>query len=75
MAFGFSTITTSGISQLSDSNRFYRVGLSGAYSPATSVDLSAVGCGLTYIYRPTGDLITDGKQIFVNSAIPPLTTP
>lgn len=75
MAFGFSTITTSGISQLSDSNRFYRVGLSGAYSPATSVDLSAVGGGLTYIYRPTGDLITDGKQIFVNSAINKLLNP
>ena len=75
MAFGFQTLTTSGISQLSDSYRFYRAGTSGAYLPALSQNFSAIGGGLTYIYRPTGDFFTQGRQIFVNGAVGSILSP
>lgn len=75
MAYGLSTTTATGISQLSDSNRFYRVGSSGAYSPATSTDFSPVGGGVTYIYRPTGDFVTEGRQVFVNADFGKLLNP
>lgn len=75
MAFGLYTSTISGISQLSDTNRFYRVGLSGAYAPATTVDTTALGGGIVYIYRPTGDFVTEGRQVFVNAAFGKVLSP
>lgn len=75
MAFGFSTITTSGVSQITDGNRFYRVGSSGTYVPAVSQDFSPVGGGMTYIYRPNVDLVTEGRQVFVNAAAGKVISP